>query len=218
MIPTRPLPGGLDDAASPAPPPGRPLGRRGQRLLRLGLIVGALVCAGLGLSILATTVQSRLEARAVERWPTTTGLVVESGVVYVGTHHNREGRRVTYEPRVRYEYAVDGRRYVGDRFAIEPPGRKWREDADRLLDDVRVGMSVVVYYDPDDPADSVLERGVTTRSTVNSAVTGGAFLVFSLLMTWISFRVKSAVVVPGGRRGWARRSQPDDRPAAAAPR
>jgi hypothetical protein len=84
--------------------------------LAWGMIAGGVVLLGFAAA-------TRVEAVDSDSWPLTTGRVIES---YVTSEEVREttGRytsrnRTYYTPVVRYEYAVDGLNYSGDRIAIE---------------------------------------------------------------------------------------------------
>ncbi|MBN1581564.1 MAG: DUF3592 domain-containing protein [Anaerolineae bacterium] len=87
-------------------------------------------------------------------WPSVTGEVIKSRVEVMG------GERTTVRPRIVYKYTVDGQQYQGDQ--IRAGDKFWSvrrsQDAYKLIDHYPVGATVVVYYNPVDPAESALER------------------------------------------------------------
>jgi hypothetical protein len=115
---------------------------------------------------------------ASQKWPTTKGLVIASKTEYDGDH---------YSPKVRYRYQVNSKILEGDtvtyrgfstdRDTVEAYVKKYHEDA-----------TVSVYYDPDAPANSVLEPGVDKKAYIAGLVvllslfwTGIGLLLFALL-------------------------------------
>ena len=95
------------------------------------------------------------------RWPKTSGRILESRVEYESPHDNPALKSVAYLVRVRYTYDVDGRTYSGNRvwrtMNIDPllAGR-----ARGIAARYRPGRVVEVRYNPDDPAEAVLEARV----------------------------------------------------------
>ncbi len=184
--------------ATPARP-ARPAGtecasRRGLLPVRLLLVVLTFGLPLFGGWLLAVALRDRLEARAVDSWPATTGVVTESSVVDhgpSGSGSGRDPRSRRYEPRVRYEYEVEGQRFEGNRLAIVTPRRGNRAAADRDLDAFRAGTTVTVYYDPEAPATSVLRRGVLVCGTVREVVMGLGFLAGGTLAAWMLFKLRA---------------------------
>ena len=97
-----------------------------------------------------------LRARATRSWPVTTGRVLKSGFETFTTRN----RNHFYEPKVVYEYMVDGKTYqctrilMGKGFANGNP-----DDAAEKIQPYKVGSDVQVYYNPANPPDAVLEHG-----------------------------------------------------------
>ena len=69
------------------------------------------------------------------------------------------GRHSNYSPNVQYKYAVAGKTYSGNRYrfgdlyAVEGKSHQ-------IVAEHPVGKPVLVYYNPDDPADALLQPGV----------------------------------------------------------
>lgn len=99
--------------------------------------------------------RDQMRARA---WRHASGQVLEAGVAerVVGT--GRIGTSRVFMPRVVYEYAVGGHRYVSqvlDRAGWLLPNRR---RAERLAARFKPGARVAVYYDPRLPARACLLR------------------------------------------------------------
>ncbi len=97
----------------------------------------------------------RRRMNAAENWKMTFGEIVESGLRAV--KKRRKGG--TYVPNVVYQYEVGGEDYRNNRihFGFNPPTSvlPWVE---AVAAPYPVGKRVNVYYDPQNPAHSVLEK------------------------------------------------------------
>lgn len=98
--------------------------------------------------------QAKAVRTASQSWHMTTGKVIKSRVEVSG------GDNASVSPRVIYEYDVYGRTYqgqqirAGDNFMrISSSGSAYD-----TIDRYPVGAAVTVYYDPNNPQDSALER------------------------------------------------------------
>lgn len=194
-------PGTLDmDALTEAP----------QRLVGEARVQGMLViglCAAFSLIGLLMMMQggARIrEARQVEGWVTTQG-VIETSDVYAAPGSQGEQWRAF----VRYSYAVNGRLIYSTRIATGKPRlENGREQVLAWLTRYPVGSSVTVHYDPEQITQSVLETDTPVSAYVNLlfgcalALMGPALLVL--------FRRSAAE-----RSQWPGRANPAD--AGASP-
>jgi hypothetical protein len=114
----------------------------------LFLLIG-LVVAGFG-------VRTIIRAGQSESWPTVEGVVKVSEV---DRRHDKDG--TTYHADVMYEYTVDGTLYSCDRVSYGDYGSSNSSHARRVCNRYPQGQTVVVYYDPGDPEEAVLEAGRT---------------------------------------------------------
>lgn len=87
-------------------------------------------------------------------FPATVGTVAHSEVV---VDHDDDG--TSYRVDVRYTYSVDRRQYEGDtyRYGMTSFGEN---EAYQIVESLAAGREVDVYYNPQDPADSVLRPGI----------------------------------------------------------
>jgi hypothetical protein len=131
------------------------------------LILGGLL-AGLGFSCLGILFLRRgidrrkLAARSLQ-WPVTDGQI-QSAAVKEEMRHDAEGARVKiYIPQARYSYAVAGHHHEGTviRPGIEQFGYGSAAVAQAQIEAYKIGTSVPVHYDPDDPSIAMLQTSET---------------------------------------------------------
>ncbi|MEO8034904.1 MAG: DUF3592 domain-containing protein [Acidobacteriota bacterium] len=128
------------------------------------------VFMGLGGWLLTAGVLALDGALRSRRWPAT------EGVVLVSDLHRESDEGTSYRAEIAYQYRVDEHEFIGNR----PRFANWMKSslsapALRLLREFRKGSNVTVFYDPHDPAKSVLVRGV--NGAVILAVTFGVIVV-----------------------------------------
>jgi len=108
-----------------------------------------------------------------ENWLETQGQVESGAVVWTGE---------TYTARVVYKYAVDGVQFTGN---IVKPGAlqyNWRGPAERVLRRYPPGSSVVVFVDPKNIGDAVLEPGGSNLPPIYVAISAIIFSVGVVLL------------------------------------
>lgn len=137
------------------------------------LIVGGLIGVVFGLNYLA-------DANRSKTWQATEGVTVSAGVI---GHAKNSGSSGSYSVDVRYTYQVDGQTYQSDRIAFNG-ARQYnsKSKAQTAIADYSAGNVVTVYYNPDDPAISVLQPGSSWQAYrplgfAVLAIILGAFLV-----------------------------------------
>ncbi len=127
-------------------------------LLRFAIpFITALVSGLFGLILVGMADVSNYRAKRSQRWPVTGGIVYQSDV----EKHTQVDPEVLpstpFEPVVQYRYTVDGRHYSGKRIffgTVSTSLSAAREITSHYLP----GMGIPVYYNPRNPAQSVLER------------------------------------------------------------
>lgn len=109
-------------------------------------------------SFIATVVigSSIIADIGTSNWEPVDGVIKSSGV---SSSTDGEGG-TTYCLHVSYQYTVDGKTYDGDRvsYSTENSCNSWSENAD---DDYPEGKEITVYYDPNNPSESVLQPGLS---------------------------------------------------------
>ena len=109
------------------------------------LVIGAAGAVG-GVIMLSTSLKIR-------SWPVVQGRIVEKGVgPSTTTGASRPGRY--FEPRVTYDYTVDGKAFQGHRIGMTTEA--YDEDKARRVV-AALPDTVEVHYDPSNPSDAVLQ-------------------------------------------------------------
>ena len=112
-------------------------------------------------------------AKAVQNWPSVDGVVIKSEVVELHSDDN-----TTYKPKLTYQYQVGNKTYTNDRLEIVNIGYSFKSDAETLIKAHPVDSKVTVYYDPEEPGESLLDKSYNN--------TGRFFLYFTLVMDAIA--------------------------------
>jgi hypothetical protein len=143
----------------------------GSILITIASVVLSILCTvvPIGLVVWYLVRRSRMakEARLAARsWEITSGRVLKSYVDVRESSHmdanNVMQSSTSYDPKVLYEYDVDGKTFqgqtirVGDSFFRVSAGGS--SEAQKVVDRYPEGSEVYVYYNPDNPAESALEK------------------------------------------------------------
>jgi hypothetical protein len=123
----------------------------------------ALIIASVGLA--TTAVVGTLVGRAIRswRWPQTTGTILESTVVRLADNDSDgERRRLRYQLDVRFGYSANGQSFTGNRLSFFGASTRHisQADAEAHLRRISRGNAIDVWYDPADPAQAVVDRGI----------------------------------------------------------
>ncbi|ROZ62573.1 DUF3592 domain-containing protein [Ramlibacter sp. WS9] len=148
----------------------------------LGLIFAATF--GGGAFLLVRNVPMIVEGWQSRSWPVAVGAVKESAALSKPiVASGRRGTVGTHVVRLRYEFAVDGRTFTGTRQSLDDVGIiKSEEQSLREADALPAGSPVRVFYDPGDPARSLLTPGVPIGGVISGVfglllIAGGSALV-----------------------------------------
>lgn len=118
-------------------------------IITIAAIVFALVI--LNVIFLAIIFFMRRKMATVSQWPSTMGTVISSGI---DRRSSSDG--YTDYPSVQYSYQVDGRPYQGTKIA---PGMEvGGTGAGKVVARYPAGAQVMVFYNPQNPSDAVIER------------------------------------------------------------
>jgi len=117
--------------------------------MAIGMTAGGLTGAGL----LAAGVYQRSRLAASQSWPQTTGTITAGSVA---TEYSNDS--TGYSVALTYEYAANGVTYTGKRIGFSRRTYARRSRAQAALDRYPVNSSVIVYFNPEKPADAVLMR------------------------------------------------------------
>ena len=148
----------------------------------IGLLCGGffvLVFAGIGAFLIYQSVRNRQKADASQSWPATSGQITEAHVSHHTSTDSDGDSSDHYTPNVKYTYQAIGQEYEGTKFGFgfqQSYGSSGKAQA--ALARFPVGAQVTVYYNPNNPAEAVLER--KAGGSTLSLVLGIIFLAVSL--------------------------------------
>ncbi len=125
---------------------------------------------------------SKRRAAASLQWPTASGQIISS-VIHTSTSTDSDGASsTTYEPKVEYTYTIMGSPISGRRIAFGAMGSDYAS-AQKVLAAYPVGTAVTVYYNPEKPADSVLEN--KARGGTVFLILGIVFMVVGIVVPFL---------------------------------
>jgi hypothetical protein len=110
-----------------------------------------------GAIVLMWGIASSRSALLSVRWPSVPGNVTVSTI---SSSHSSKGG-TTYGADIHYTYAVSAQNYVGTKVTFGDISTSNSADASKILARYPVGKAVNVFYNPNDPAEAVLETGFT---------------------------------------------------------
>ena len=124
-------------------------------------------------------------ARASQRWPKVSGELESDAlrrVVYRGTDSNGTADQASaLLVDFRYRYSVHGKEYHGHRVSFSDGINKTSGALKQLQQRFRNKPMIRVYYNPADPADSVLVPGVSIYN-FTPLITSGLFLAVGIYL------------------------------------
>lgn len=127
--------------------------------------------------------RSRKQAESAQEWPSAAGRILSTDIHERVQSAGETGPRRTYEPVVEYEFSLMGAPMRGNRLSFGHKRFNTRRKAEAVLGQYQPGAIITVYYDPQDPSQSVLEREASGSMTY--LVMGIIFLVLGLGMACV---------------------------------
>ena len=150
--------------------------------INLLIIMGAIgvLLVILNLIFLAVIIALRRKVSQVSGWPSTQGVVMSSTIE---TRPGGDDGGHLYYPVIKYSYQVGGQAFQGNRIAPGP--ELGGMGARRVVARYSQGVPVTVFYNPQNPADAVLEKRAPARNwmwfilvALDCAICGAAPLVW----------------------------------------
>ena len=124
-------------------------------------IIIPLIFVGVGLLLLFIYFRNLIRVRASESWPASQGTIVAS---WVRESHSRDddgSTSTSYYPEVAYTYSVMGTEYQNDKISFGLKTGGSHRKAFKIVSKYMNSSPVIVYYDPNNPQMSVLERSIS---------------------------------------------------------
>jgi hypothetical protein len=128
--------------------------------------VFTLCFGGVGVFLISRLRAAKREAAESLNWPSTPGRIIISDIsMYQPSREVDSSRSPTYAPVIEYTYIVQGIEYHGKRIGFTGGGvtSGTRGDAARLIKPYPVNASIPVYFNPNNPAEAVLEHKVQSQ-------------------------------------------------------
>jgi hypothetical protein len=147
----------VDDCALPGFPLHFTLYNNPIPWLLLGEQVNAWVCwiiVFVGAALMWKGARIQLKAQRAKSWPSVPGRVLESSLRAVLDNRGR-----TYRAYILYEYAVGGVTRRSDVWRLGVGTSSFTKGSTEVVERYPVGTAVTVFFDPDNPADAMLEPG-----------------------------------------------------------
>lgn len=142
-------------------------------------VVGVLFVL-IGLGLIGKAVKDWRRYRKSENWIPIAALITTS---YVDESVGSGEDPATYTPIIRYAYEFMGKNYEGSRvsFGSEEKSYEKRKKAEKVVARHPAGSQPTIYYNPDDPAQSVLERKFDPYQAIWGLIVGliGAGLIYA---------------------------------------
>jgi hypothetical protein len=150
------------------------------RVFIVSLIIFGLGLTVFGLLLEIQSVRQLSGAKEHSSWLTTEGRVISSRVGTYGTVEER-----SYKAEVVYGYSVDGTNYSAESISAEDNRHNDYFTAAQIVNHYPEGQRVTVYYQPDNPAVTLLEpakRTYVVMVAVIFCVAAGLFiLIFGIV-------------------------------------
>lgn len=109
-------------------------------------------------------------------WPETGGVITDS-YIHVYEHTDDDGTKTWYETVIRYAYRLNEKTYSGNSITLLScgPHTTDRAEVETFISDYPEGLSVIVYYDPENPQTAVLVKEKV--GSINGFTAFGCFLI-----------------------------------------
>ena len=99
-----------------------------------------------------------------DAWQMNSWVQTEAHLIRAGYETHRGDDTDSYEAFATYNYSIDGRQYQGDRVSLHSGGDNigsYQQDIGRNLQSAASSEStIIVFVNPNDPSDSIVDRGV----------------------------------------------------------
>lgn len=134
------------------------------KVMKIILVFFGAVFLFFGLIFFSITSSNIYKGKESEKWYETTGIITSSKLeIEEETDYDPEDdyfhTYYTYTPKIEYNYTVNGVNYSGNRISFEIVSATDYTWAQNKVNLYYKGKNVTVYYNPENPSESVLEKG-----------------------------------------------------------
>ncbi|MBN2043700.1 MAG: DUF3592 domain-containing protein [Anaerolineales bacterium] len=146
-----------------------------------GLVLALFIGGGV---VIFFGIKNRKKAEASNAWPSAGGMITATWIEE-NTDHDEDGySSTTYTPKWEYKYQVGGYEYTSQKISFGGvTGYGRRKRAQEELDKFPANSQVRVYYDPNDPNQSVLIKG--TKGTMLGIIIGVILILVSIIIACV---------------------------------
>lgn len=154
-----------------------------------------LILLVVGIILVVGNVRARKRADASQNWPNTTGRILLSETRTSQTRDDDGNLQApAYFPYVEYDYILNGQVYKSHKLTFGSHETfTARATAASRLAPYPVGANVTLYYNPENPGDSVLERRAPKSKSglvvgiifIGMAACGGLIALISIIMNYL---------------------------------
>lgn len=120
-------------------------------------------------------------------WPETDGIIIESGIY---ERKDDDNSKIYYSLMIKYSFIVNGKTYTGNRKSYQTEEHSDRKIIEDILTDYPKGAVIRIFYKPENPEFSVLERGEPLGNFVIYLGWGLLFLGISIGI-FAAYEIKS---------------------------
>ena len=139
----------------------------------------AILSSLIGLVITLIGFYYLFKSKESKSWDSTEGEILTSDVIKE-FNNNSEGNNLMYKPEICYSFSVNGQQFISNKIRIMFNfSTNWSTRAYRLVKKYPINSKVTVFYDANNPEDSVLEPGIKFEIIV--------MIIIGFLITLISF-------------------------------
>jgi hypothetical protein len=151
--------------------------------MNYSLIIIYIVFFGGGLFLIVSAFLQYTKAnKAATEWSTVQGVVQDSELSIRHARSSSGTSSTQYRPKITFQYQVNGQSFSNDSIGFGD-GNMSRKKAEEKLAEYPKGALVMVHYDPEDAAKSVLET--KANSFVTNLVVGILTLVVGVVIVFI---------------------------------
>jgi hypothetical protein len=143
------------------------------------------ICFLAGIIFIYQTIQGFLKGRKSSNWPSIKGIIKHSKCEEYSGENG-----IIYELSVSYNYNVYGINYEGNRYRYSPSYSIFKKKKiDKLVNQFTINPEVIVYYNPKDPSDSVLDINTFPISLLFGCLYGLSSIGIGFYIIWKLYKV-----------------------------
>jgi hypothetical protein len=153
------------------------------RLAAINILFFGIFCVGIGELFYGFHLKRKL-VLAADAWPVSKGIITHSELGSMSSNNSSPGYRTTYYPIIEFEFSVDNTKYVSKKV-------RWGGHVEAnsqgivasFIEPYPVGKTVDVHYNPQNPADCVIETDPSFVTKLPIMI-GIAFIIGGGLFAW----------------------------------